>query len=47
MPVEEDSVTGELFVTFPEELLKKMNWKEGDTLNWVNNYDGTFTLKKV
>lgn len=32
-----------LVTDFPELL----GWKEGDELEWVDNEDGTFTLKKV
>ncbi len=32
---------------FPEDLLKKLNWKVGDEVDWVNQDDGTFTLTKI
>lgn len=46
VPVEVDSITGEYFITFPEEIIQSLKWQEGDTLIWVNNEDGTFTIKK-
>lgn len=45
--VEEDIITGEQWITFPPELMKKLGWKEGDELEWEDNYDGTFTIRKV
>lgn len=33
-------------ITFPDDLMEKLGWKEGDILEWINNNDGTFTLKK-
>lgn len=35
-----------LMLTFPDDLLQKMNWKIGDTLIWDIQDDGTITLKK-
>ena len=35
------------FITFPEEVLEKTGWEEGDTLEWVSNKDGSFTVKYV
>jgi|LakMenEpi03Aug12_release.lakeMendotaPanAssembly.Ray.scaffolds.fasta_scaffold37089_13 hypothetical protein len=47
IPVEEDPITGEQYITFPKESIQKLGWKEGDTLQWVDNYDGSFTIKKL
>lgn len=38
---------GDQILPLPEELLKEAGWKEGDTLNWKDNLDGTYTLTKV
>ena len=46
LPVEEDTVSGEYFITFPEDLLEAANLKEGDDVEWIDNDDGTFVLKK-
>ena len=37
---------GEVFVEFSEEFLREIGWKEGDTIEWIANHDGTFSLKK-
>ena len=34
------------FLQLSKDLLEKMNWKEGDNIEWIDNKDGTFTLKK-
>lgn len=38
---------GEHFIEFPEEVLAEVGWKEGDVLKWLNNGDGSWTLKKL
>ena len=45
--VEEDSETGDYMLTFPPELLEQAGWKEGDTIDWVDQKDGSWLLKKV
>jgi hypothetical protein len=47
LPVETDDVNGEYFVTFPDDLLEAANLKEGDRVEWVDNLDGSFVIKKV
>jgi bifunctional DNA-binding transcriptional regulator/antitoxin component of YhaV-PrlF toxin-antitoxin module len=34
-------------LTFPPELLEQAGWKEGDTIDWVDQKDGSWLLKKV
>ena len=46
LPVEVDS-SGEYFVTFPDDLLDATNLKEGDQVEWVDQGDGTYLIKKV
>ena len=46
LPVEEDTVSGEYFITFPEDLLEAANLKEGDDVEWISQEVGTFILKK-
>jgi hypothetical protein len=35
------------FVEFPDDLLEAANLKEGDQVEWVDNHNGTYTLRKV
>jgi hypothetical protein len=46
LKVEEDSDSGEAVLTFPEDLLKEVGWKEGDTIEWIDLGDGSWQLKK-
>jgi len=34
-------------LTFPEDLLEQAGWKAGDVLNWIDNGNESFTLKKI
>jgi bifunctional DNA-binding transcriptional regulator/antitoxin component of YhaV-PrlF toxin-antitoxin module len=33
-------------INFPDELLNQLGWKEGDVVEWVDNHDGSFMLRK-
>ena len=44
--VEADDGSGDLVLPLPEDLLEGAGWKEGDTLSWIDNKDGTWTLAK-
>ena len=33
-------------LTFPENFLDSLGWKEGDVLEWIDNKDGSFSLRK-
>lgn len=37
---------GNLYIEI-EEMLEKLDWQVGDDLEWIDNKDGTFTLKKI
>jgi len=36
-----------LIFPIPDEIFDKLDWKEGDQVEWINNEDGTLTIKKV
>ena len=38
--------SGDLVLPFPDDLLESAGWKEGDTLEWIDNKDGSWILKK-
>jgi len=44
--LEEDSETGDLILPLPEKLLEETGWKTGDTLDWNDNGDGSFSMTK-
>jgi hypothetical protein len=35
------------YIEIPNSLLKKMGWKIGDTIDWHDNKDGTWSLLKI
>ena len=42
LTVNEDGV-----LTFTDELMEELGWKEGYELEWIDNRDGSFSLKKL
>jgi len=46
LKVEQNEITGEYYFILPEDLLEQMDWTEGDNIKWIDNRDGSFTLKK-
>lgn len=44
--VQEDPETGEQILEFPDDLMESAGWKEGDVLEWIDNKDGSWTLRK-
>jgi hypothetical protein len=47
LPVECDGPSGEYYITFPDDLLEAANLEENDEVEWVDNSDGTFILRKT
>ena len=44
----EENEDGELILPFPEQMLQSLDWKEGDTLEFVeDNYSDAFYIRKV
>jgi hypothetical protein len=44
---EADDGSGDLVMPLPQDLLDGAGWKEGDTIEWVDNNNGTWSMKKV
>lgn len=44
--VEEDPETGELILPFTPDMLACVGWKEGDTIEWTDNKNGSWSLSK-
>jgi len=44
---EADDGTGDLIMPFTDEILESAGWKEGDTLEWIDNKNGSWTLRKL
>jgi hypothetical protein len=45
--VQEDPETGDAILEFPDEMLDIVGWKEGDTLSWDVQDDGTIIITAV
>ena len=45
--VEDPEHPGEVLLDLGDELCEQLDWRPGDTITWVDNLDGTFTLKKA
>ncbi len=47
LPVELDGLTGDCFISLPDDLLEAANLKEGDQVEWVDNGYGSWLFRKV
>jgi hypothetical protein len=45
--VEQDPATGDILLPLPPDVLTMRGWNEGDTLEWSDNGDGSWSLSKV
>jgi antitoxin component of MazEF toxin-antitoxin module len=45
LPVEEDG--DDCVVTFPDDLLEAANLTEGDQIEWIDQHDGSYLMRKV
>ena len=46
LDLQEDSETGDLYLQFTEEMLAELGWMIGDELDWIDNKDGSWTLRR-
>lgn len=44
--VQEDPETGDKILEFPDDLMSSAGWKEGDVLEWIDNGNGSWLLRK-
>jgi len=42
-----DPETGELILPLSDEIFENLGWKIGDTIQWIDNKDGSWTMKKI
>lgn len=45
--VKEDITTKELYIELPDALLADLGWSVGDNIEWIDNKDNSWTLKRV
>ena len=46
LELKEDPETGDQILEFPDDLMESAGWKEGDKIEWIDNKDGSWTLRK-
>lgn len=44
--IEEDPFTGDLMLPLPYELIQLKGWRAGDTLIWIDNGNGSWSIEK-
>jgi hypothetical protein len=47
LPIEVSDDLEEYVINLPEDLLEAANLKEGDTVEWIDNGDGSYIMKKI
>ena len=45
--LEEDPETGDLILPLNDDILEQTGWKTGDSIDWLDNKDGSWTMKKI
>ena len=45
--LEKDPETGDLILPLNDDILEGTGWKTGDTIDWIDNKDGSWTMKKI
>lgn len=45
--LEEDPETGDLILPLNADILEQTGWKTGDSIDWIDNKDGSWTMKKI
>ena len=44
--VEDPDHPGEMILDLGDEICEQLGWQPGDALEWIDNQDGTWTLRK-
>jgi hypothetical protein len=44
---EAEDGSGDLVMPLPQDMLDQVGWLEGDTLEWIDNKDGSWSIQKV
>lgn len=46
LQVQYDELSDDFYLQFTDEMMKELEWEIGDSLQWIDNKDGTFTIQK-
>lgn len=44
--VKQDDESGDTFIQLPDDLMIEAGWNLGDVIEWIDNKDGSWTMKK-
>jgi hypothetical protein len=44
---EAEDGSGDLVLPLPQDMLELQGWQEGDTLEWIDNKDGSWSIQKA
>ena len=47
LDVKYDEKSGDTFIELPDDLMLEAGWNLGDDLEWIDNKDGSWTMKKI
>lgn len=47
LDVKYDDESGDTFIELPDDLMTEAGWNLGDDLEWIDNKDGSWTMKKI
>jgi len=47
LTVKEDPSSKELYIELPDTLLEELGWRVGDNIEWIDNKDNSWTLKRA
>ena len=39
-------IDGSLYIIIPEELIAELGWRVGENITWIDNNDGSFSVRK-
>ena len=46
LDVKQDDESGDTFIELPDDLMTKAGWNVGDDIEWIDNKDGSWTMKR-
>ena len=47
LDVKYDNESGDTYIQLPDDMMLAAGWNLGDDIEWIDNKDGTFTLRKL
>ena len=47
LDVKYDDKSGDTYLQLPDDMMKEAGWNLGDDIEWIDNHNGTWTMKKI